>query len=84
MHSDGPYWRGGNLAGSHVIIVKPTLRKFLTTAHQLKPGSHSHDFTGDHRRLEGIVGSSVVYCRRCCRAWSSVVAWFVVALFGRL
>ena len=26
-----------------------------------------------------MVGSSVVYCRRCGRAWSSVVAKFVVA-----
>ena len=52
----------------------------------VKSGSHSHDFTVNHRRLDsrGMVGSSVVYCRRCCRALSSVVAWFVVALFGRL
>ena len=31
-----------------------------------------------------MVGSSVVYCRRCGRARSSVVAWLVVAFSGRL
>ena len=40
--------------------------------------------TRQSRGGRGMVGSSVVYCRRCCRAWSSVVTWFVVALFGRL
>ena len=40
--------------------------------------------TRQSRGGRGMVGSSVVYCRRCGRAWSSVVAWFVVAFFGRL
>ena len=64
----------------------------------VRPGVHFHckawltqsrfyrrpSATTQSRGGRGMVGSSVVYCRRCGRAWSPVVAWCVVALFGRL